>query len=69
MIGFLKLCLVYWEAPLLTVIFTVWGSDIALICEPLATYIIQECGDPFSWLEPLPTDLPGYDPTAETYYV
>ena len=69
LVGLAKTVIFHWEAVVLTAIITMWGGDIALLCEPLATYVLQVAGDPFGWLEPIPGPMPGFDPTAETYYV
>ena len=61
--------LYHWDSVLLVGILAIFGSEIVATCEPLATYIVQESGDPFGWLEPILTNAPIIDPHVETLWI
>lgn len=57
-----RLPLVIRHLDVVVVLALCWLAQDSLVAflKPLATFIVQEAGDPFEWLEPIPvaTDLP-----------
>lgn len=59
----------HWDTALLLTVLTLFGPQIVATCEPLATYIVQESGDPFGWLEPILIEAPAPAPHVDAIWV